>query len=113
MLKKGSYKGSKPYKTKVAGIFDATIAAALAVANALKLGPIGIPLAAVMGALGLAQVAAIAAAPLPSLAIGTNRVKSDGLAQIQRGEAIVPARVAQGGFNIGSGGFIDRLEAFY
>lgn len=99
-------------QNKVAGIFDATIAAALAVANALKLGPIGIPLAAVMGALGLAQVAAIAATPLPSLAIGTNRVKSDGLAQIHRGEAIVPARVAQGGFNIGSGGFIDRLEAF-
>ena len=90
-------------QNKVAGIFDATIAAALAVANALKLGPIGIPLAAVMGALGLAQVAAIAATPLPSLAIGTNRVKSDGLAQIHKNEAIVPAKVAQGGFNLANG----------
>ena len=84
---------------KLAGIFDATVAAAVAVANALKLGPIGIPLAALMGALGAAQIAAITSTPLPSLAIGTNQVRSDGLAQIHKGEAIVPAKVASGGFS--------------
>jgi hypothetical protein len=35
----------------------------------------------------------------PSLAVGTDLVKSDGLAMLHRGEAIVPAKVAQGGFD--------------
>lgn len=85
-------------QNKAAGIFDATIAAIQGVANALKLGPVGIPLAITMGALGAAQVAAIASTPLPSLAIGTKGVLSSGLAQIHKGEAIVPAKVVSGGF---------------
>ena len=35
---------------------------------------------------------------VPSLAIGTNLVQSDGIAQLHRGEAVVPAQVAGGGF---------------
>lgn len=96
---------------KAAGIFDATISAAQAVARALSLGPAGLVLAPIMAALGAAQIAAIAATPLPSLAIGTNRVNRSGLAEIHRGEAIVPADVVQGGFNVGGGGFVDKLVA--
>lgn len=40
---------------------------------------------------------------VPSLAIGTDYVHSDGLAQLHKGEAIVPAKVVGGGFS-GSGG---------
>jgi phage-related protein len=36
---------------------------------------------------------------IPSLAIGTNEVLSDGLANIHKGEMIVPANVVKGGFN--------------
>lgn len=89
--------------SKAQAIFDATINGALA---ALKvLSQTGNPiLAAVVGALAAAQVAAIAAQPLPSLAIGTDLVKRDGLAMIHKGEAIVPANVAKGGFSGRAGG---------
>ena len=40
---------------------------------------------------------------IPSLAIGTNMVNSDGMAEIHRGEAIVPASVVSGGFTGGLG----------
>lgn len=90
-------------QNKVASIFQAIISTFEGVARALALGPAGIPLVPYIKGLGLANVAAIAAAPLPSLAIGTNRVKSDGLAQIHKNEAIVPAKVAQGGFNLANG----------
>ena len=40
---------------------------------------------------------------VPSLAIGTNEVLSDGLANIHKGEAIVPANVVKGGFNASGG----------
>lgn len=99
-------------QNKVMGIFTAIISTFEGVAKALALGPAGVPLVPFIKGLGLANVAAIAASPLPSLAIGTNRVKSDGLANIHKGEAIVPAKVVNGGFNIGNGGFVDRWEAF-
>lgn len=43
---------------------------------------------------------------VPSLDIGTNYVQRDGLANIHKGEAIVPAKVVSGGFDVsgGSGG---------
>lgn len=89
---------------KASAIFSVTVNTAQAIVKALTAGPIVGPiLAGVIGALAAAQIAAIAAAPLPSLAIGTDLVKSDGLAMIHKGEAIVPADVAKGGFN-GSGG---------
>lgn len=42
---------------------------------------------------------------VPSLAIGTNMVRSDGLAQLHKGEAVVPASVVGGGFRGGSNDF--------
>lgn len=39
---------------------------------------------------------------IPSLAIGTDLVQSDGLAKIHKGETIVPAKVAKGGYTGGS-----------
>lgn len=90
---------------KASAIFSATVNTAQAIVKALAtggpiLGPI---LAGVIGALAAAQIAAIAAAPLPSLAIGTDLVKSDGLAMLHKGEAVVPADVAKGGFSSGNG----------
>lgn len=85
---------------KLNGIFQATVSMLISVAKAAELGPIfGLPAAAVMKALGIANIAAIAAAPLPSLAVGTDYVKSDGMAYLHRGEAVVPADVVGGGFS--------------
>jgi hypothetical protein len=78
-------------QNKALGIFNATVSTFEGVARALSTA--NLPLAAIIGALGAAQIAAIASAPLPSLAIGTNYVKSDGLAKLHKGEAVVPARV--------------------
>jgi hypothetical protein len=47
----------------------------------------------------------------PSLAIGTNFVKSDGFAQIHKGEAIVPAKVVEGGFKQ-SGQYNKQIEVY-
>jgi len=80
-------------QNKVLGIFNATVSMFEGVAKALALGPAGLPLVPLIKALGLVNIAAIASAPLPSLAIGTNYVKSDGLAKLHKGESVVPARV--------------------
>lgn len=65
------------------------------------------PIGAIIAGVGLIAVATIVkgiiSKGVPSLAIGTDLVKSDGLAMIHKGEAIVPAEVAKGGFS-GSGG---------
>jgi len=83
---------------KITGIFNATVSMFAGVGKAIELGPAGLPLIPLIKGLGLANIAAIAATPLPSLAIGTNRVLTDGIAQIHKGEAIVPAKVVEGGF---------------
>lgn len=81
---------------KALAVFNAAITGAQAVIAALsKGGPI---YASVIAGLIAAQVALIASAPLPSLAIGTDRVKSDGIAYLHKGEAVVPADVVNGGF---------------
>lgn len=65
-------------------------------------------IAAGIALLALGKVAQVSLSNMvPSLAIGTNMVKSDGLAQIHKGEAIVPADVVKGGFSGGRGGSID------
>lgn len=87
---------------KLTGIFNATVSMFEGIAKALTLGPAGLPLIPLLKGLGLAQIAAIASAPLPSLAIGTDYVKSDGLAQLHKGEAVVPADVVGGGFSRGN-----------
>lgn len=85
---------------KLAGVFAATVSMFISIAKAAELGPVfGIPAALAMKVLGAANIAAIAAAPLPSLAIGTDYVKSDGMALLHRGEAVVPANVVGGGFS--------------
>ncbi len=86
---------------KASAIFSASVEGASAIIKGLKYGPI---YAGIIGALVAAQIAAIAATPLPSLAIGTDMVKRDGLAMIHKGEAIVPANVVKGGFTGGGGG---------
>ena len=86
---------------KALGIFNATVSMFEGIARAVALGPAGVPLIPFIKGLGLLNIAAIASAPLPSLAIGTNYVKSDGLANIHKGEAIVPAKVVGGGFSGG------------
>ena len=83
-------------QNKASAIFNATISTYEGVAKALASA--NIPLAIAIGAFGAAQIGAILAQPLPSLAIGTNAVKSSGLAEIHKGEAIVPAKVVEGGF---------------
>lgn len=93
-------------QNKLAAIFDASIATARAIAQSLP----NVALSIIAGSLGAAQIAAIAATPLPSLSIGTNRVNRSGLAEIHRGEAIVPADVVQGGFT-GGGNFVENLMA--
>ena len=83
----------KAIADKAAAIFSATIAGATEVVK-VSANPI---LAGVVAGLVAAQIAAIAATPLPSLAIGTDMVKSDGLAMLHKGEAVVPADVVGGG----------------
>jgi tape measure domain-containing protein len=96
----------KAIADKAAAIFSATIAGATEVVKVLG-NPI---LAGVVAGLVAAQIAAIAATPLPSLAIGTNMVKSDGMAMLHKGEAVVPADVVGGGFSRGGGELYGRLS---
>ena len=46
---------------------------------------------------------------IPSLDVGTNMVKNDGLAQLHKGETVVPADVAGGGFSGGNDIHIENL----
>ena len=77
--------------------------AKLALDKLFKSSPFG-AIAAGIGLIALSGVVrAIASKGIPSLAIGTNFVQRDGLANIHKGEAIVPAKVVGGGFNLGGG----------
>jgi hypothetical protein len=75
-----------------------------------KLFKTGGGVGAVIAGIGLIAVSTIVkgiiAKGVPSLDIGTDQVKSDGLAMIHKGEAIVPASVVKGGFTGGGGGEI-------
>ena len=95
--------------SKAQAIFEATINGTLATLKALA--QTGNPFfAALVGAAAAAQIAAIVAQPLPSLAIGTDMVKRDGMAMIHKGEAIVPASVVKGGFTGGGNQLTGRLS---
>ena len=75
--------------------------AKLALDKLFKSSPFG-AIAAGIGLIALSGVVrAIASKGIPSLAIGTNYVQRDGLANIHKGEAIVPAKVVSGGFSGG------------
>jgi hypothetical protein len=93
---------------KAQAIFSATLNGANAILKAFSQG--GPILAAITGALVAAQIATIAAQPLPSLSIGTDMVKRDGMAMIHKGEAIVPASVVKGGFTGGGNQLTGRLS---
>ena len=66
------------------------------------------PIGAIIAGVGLIAVGAIVkniiAKGVPSLDVGTDLVKSDGLAMIHKGEQIIPANVAKGGYTGGGGG---------
>jgi hypothetical protein len=72
------------------------------------------PIGAVIAGIGLIAVSSIVkniiSKGVPSLAIGTDMVKSDGLAMIHKGEAIVPANVVRGGYNGGGQELYGRLS---
>lgn len=95
---------------KAQAIFSAVIAGANAVVQALSVPIIGPVLAKVVAGLVAAQIGFISAQPLPSLNVGTDLVKKDGLAMIHKGEAIVPANVVKGGFTGGGGQLTGRLS---
>ena len=95
---------------KAQAIFSAVIAGANAVVQAYAVPLIGPVLAKVVAGLVAAQIGFISAQPLPSLAIGTDMVKRDGLAMIHKGEAIVPANVVKGGFTGGANQLTGRLS---
>jgi hypothetical protein len=83
---------------KAAALFGASIEGAKAIITAFGKNP---AYGVIVSALVAAQIAAIAATPLPSLAIGTDYVRQDGLAMLHKGEAVVPADVVGGGFSRG------------
>jgi hypothetical protein len=78
--------------------------AKLSLENLFKAGPVGAAAAIAAGTALIAISSAVQsnlAKNLPSLAIGTDYVKQDGLAMLHKGEAVVPADVAGGGFSRG------------
>lgn len=52
----------------------------------------------VLGTKPFSFLGKISVPQIPHLSIGTNEVYSDGLAVIHKGESVVPARVAKGGY---------------
>jgi len=84
--------------------------AKLSLENLFKAGPVGAAAAIAAGTALIAISSAVQsnlAKNLPSLAIGTDYVKQDGLAMLHKGEAVVPADVAGGGFSRGRNGMVN------
>jgi hypothetical protein len=52
---------------------------------------------------GIPNIPNVSLPRVPSLDVGTDRVKADGLAMIHKGESIVPADVVGGGYSGGDG----------
>ena len=72
---------------KILAIGQAIVNTALGVTKALALGPKGIPIAKVIGALGAIEIATIAAT---SFAVGTASIPRDMTANVHKGEIIIP-----------------------
>lgn len=79
-------------------IFEATISMLTAGIKALADpgGLVGFALATLATATGAAQIAAIAAQPLPSYDVGAVDISEDQIARVHQGEMIVPADFAEG-----------------
>jgi len=103
-------------REKAAAIFQAIINTALAVVKALSAGPKGIALAAIVGAIGAAKTAAIAAEPLPALAQGglafgpTTAIVGDNVNARSNPEVIAPLDKLKG--MMGEGGNIRLTGSF-
>jgi hypothetical protein len=81
-------------------VINAALAKAIAesIASQASKGLFGL----ITAGIAVAGIRALFKQEVPQLAIGTNMVHSDGLAQLHRGEAVVPAAVAAGGFTGGT-----------
>jgi len=77
---------------KASAIAQATMRTALAVVSALAMLPPNIPLSVIVGTLGAAQVAAIAAQPIPEFHEGKKAELKDGemFAKILKSESVIP-----------------------
>lgn len=81
---------------KMSGLFAAGINVAEAITKALTAGPlIGQIFAGIVAALGAVQMAAIAAAPLPSLKEG-GVIEKEGIYHLHAGEEVRPAPIVEG-----------------
>lgn len=86
----------KAKSEKVSALFTAGINVAEAITKAFTAGPlIGQILAGIVAALGAVQMAAIAAAPLPSLKEG-GVIEKEGIYHLHAGEEVRPAPVVEG-----------------
>ncbi|MFN9319878.1 MAG: hypothetical protein ACK58Q_04775 [Chitinophagales bacterium] len=107
ILKEKEVKRKQAEADKKKAIMDATIKTAVAVISAISQSPLtlGMPWAAIVAALGAAEIAMIAATPIPKFAKGVvsfdgkgGLVKGEGtgtsdsnLAYLSRGESVIPA----------------------
>jgi hypothetical protein len=90
----------KAQDAKTAAIFNAVIGTALAVVNAIAIGPPqGYILAAISAALGAVEIGVIASQPLPQFAKGVIGLKGEGTetsdsihARLSKGESVMTAR---------------------
>ena len=85
-------------RSKALAIFQATIDTLSAVIGFMS-DPGGLPgvaMSAMAAATGAAQIAAIAAEPLPSYAVGAVDIDRDQIAQLHQGELVVPKTFAEG-----------------
>ena len=85
-------------RSKQLAIFQATIDTLASVIGFMS-DPGGLPgiaMSAMAAATGAAQIAAIAAEPLPSYAVGAVDIDRDQIAQLHQGELVVPKTFAEG-----------------
>ena len=101
-------------RSKQLAIFQATIDTLASVIGFMS-DPGGFPgvaMSAMAAATGAAQIAAIAAEPIPSYAVGAVDIDRDQIAQLHQGELVVPKTFAQGirDGDISIGGSESRVE---
>ncbi len=85
-------------RSKALAIFQATIDTLASVVGFMNDpgGWAGIAMSAMAAATGAAQIAAIAAEPLPSYAVGAVDINEDQIAQLHQGELVIPKTFAEG-----------------